>query len=111
MEYDYSKIIGLPDFDKRVSLISSWKGQIAYCHKKKVKDPYFGLLALEWQKKIDKCLEGLPLAECQGKVAVKGKKPFTKKQRLAYKKEHQKEIREFRQKQKRLNEERNKNVK
>lgn len=85
--YDVSKIQNLPDYNKRINLIKSWEGQIKRCFKKEAKDPYYGLLAAEWQKKIDKCLEGLPLNEVQGKVKVKGKKPFTKKQRVAYKKE------------------------
>lgn len=81
------KIKSLSDYEKRVALIQSWQGQIDYCQKKKVKDPYFELLAQEWQKKIDLCLSGAPLSECQGKVKVKDKKPMTKKQRVAYKKE------------------------
>lgn len=86
-EYDFSKIANLPDFAKRVALVKSWAGQINRCLKKDAKDPYFGELAVEWQRKIDKCLNGDPLSECQGKVKVKGRKPFTKKQRLAYKAE------------------------
>lgn len=89
-EYDFNKIKNLPDYNKRVNLIKSWAGQINRCLKKNSKDPYFGQLALEWQKKIDKCLNGDPLGECQGKVKVNGKKPFTKKQRLAYKAEQKK---------------------
>lgn len=80
------RIKHLPDYEKRVALIKSWQGQINRCLKKKEKDPYFGFLAEEWQKKIDKCLAGLPLSEVQGKVKVKGKRPFTKKERVAYKK-------------------------
>lgn len=68
------KIRNLSDYEKRVALIQSWQGQINYCRKKKVKDPYFELLEQEWQKKIDLCLAGVPLNECQGKVKVKGLK-------------------------------------
>lgn len=89
-DYDFSKIEGLPDYQKRVNLVKSWHGQIVRCEKKNEKDPYYHLLALEWRKKIDKCLSGAPLSECQGKVVVKGKKPFTKKQRLKYKEEKKK---------------------
>lgn len=85
--YDFSKIENLPDYNKRVNLIKSWQGQIGRCQKKGEKDPYFFELAESWQKKIDLCLAGAPLEECQGKVKVKGRKPFTKKQRLRYMKE------------------------
>lgn len=91
--YDFSLIENLPDYEKRVNLIKSWAGQISRCQKKKEKDPYFGSLSLEWQKKIDMCLAGEPLSKCQGKVKVAGKKPFTKKQRLAYKEQKKKEKR------------------
>lgn len=87
LDYDFSKIENLPDYEKRINLIKSWQGQVNKCLRKEVKDPYFGLLAKEWQKKIDGCLEGKPLEEVQGKVKVKGHKPFTKKQRVKYKKE------------------------
>lgn len=86
-ELDFSTIEHLDDYEKRVNLIKSWNGQINRCQKKGLKDPYYFSLAEEWQKKIDKCLAGLPLKEVQGKVKVKGKKPMTKKQRVAYKKE------------------------
>lgn len=88
---DFSVIEHLPDYQKRVNLIKAWNGQIERCLKKESKDPYFGFLAKEWQKKIDKCLAGEPLESCQGKVKVKGKKPFTKKQRVAYKKAKKKQ--------------------
>lgn len=72
---DYSKIENLPDFDKRVNLIKSWAGQVDKCMRKGKKDPYYYDLAAEWQKKINKCLAGLPLSEVQGKVKVRnGKK-------------------------------------
>lgn len=90
--YNYEQIKNLSDYEKRVALIQSWQGQINYCQKKKAKDPYFEFLAQEWQKKIDLCLAGAPLSECQGEVKVKGKKPMTKKQRIAYKKEQKAKI-------------------
>lgn len=84
---DFDKIKNLPDYEKRVNLIKSWEGQRLRCLKKEAKDPYFGELAKEWQKKINRCLSSEPLSQVQGKVKVKGKKPFTKKQRVAYKKQ------------------------
>lgn len=87
MENEFKCIAHLPDYDKRVQLIKSWRGQVNKCKRKTVKDPYYGELALEWQKKVDRALAGEPLNEVQGKVKVKGKKPMTKKQRVKYKKE------------------------
>lgn len=106
MNLDFSKIKDLPDYQERVSLAKSWAGQVDKCKRKQnLQDPYYGALALAWEEKIAKILSGVPLSECKGKVKVKGQKPMTKKQRIAWKQENKAEIREFRKKVQKTNEE------
>lgn len=85
------------DYLQRRSLFLSWTGQADKCIRKgNLQDPYYHALFLEWIKKAEMLLDGKPLKDCKGKVKVKGKKPMVKKQRLKWKAEHKKEIREYR---------------
>lgn len=98
-----------PDYEKRLGLFRSWLGQADKCQRKsKLQDPYYEALGLQWLAKCEKLLEGVPVEEVKGKVRVVGKKPMSKKQRLAWKAEHKQEIRTFRRQVQRENEERQK---
>lgn len=93
------------DYTKRRALFLSWTGQADKCIRKGfLQDDYYHALFLEWCKKAEKLLEGVPLEECKGKVKVKGQKPRQKKQRLKWKAEHKKEIRAYRAELKERNE-------
>lgn len=93
------------DYTQRRSLFLSWLGQADKCLRKGyLQDEYYHALFWEWIKKAEKLLDGVPLEECKGKVIVKGKKPMEKKQRIKWKAEHKKEIRQYRQKLKEENE-------
>lgn len=95
-----------PDADIRLNLLLSWAGQADKCiRKSKLQDPYYLDLAEAWLAKCEKLLEGVPVEEVKGKVRVAGKKPMSKKQRIAWKTEHKQEIRSFRKQVQRENEE------
>lgn len=96
-----------PDYTERLGLFRSWVGQADKCiRKSKLQDPYYLDLAKAWLAKCEKLLEGVPVEEVKGKVHVAGKKPMSKKQRIAWKTEHKQEIRSFRKQIQKENEER-----
>lgn len=86
------------DCDKRVSLFKSWLGQADKCIRKgNLQDPYYFSLCDLWLNKCELLLDGEPIEKAKGKVKVKGAKPMSKKQRIAWKQDKKKELREYRQ--------------
>lgn len=87
------------DCDKRISLFKSWLGQADKCIRKgNLQDPYYHDLCFEWLKKCELLLDGEPIEKAKGKVKVKNAKPMNKKQRIAWKQDKKKELREYRKK-------------
>lgn len=85
------------DYSERRNLFLSWIGQADKCIRKgNLQDPYYFALCEQWLIKCEKLLEGKPLAECKGKVKVKGAAPMTKKQRIKWKAGRKSELRAYR---------------
>lgn len=109
LELNFDKIRNLPDFQERVNLCKSWVGQAEKCQRKgHLQDEYYFALGQAWMEKVNKLLEGYPLEECKGKIKVKGAKPMSKKQRVAWKKENKSTIKAYRKKVQADNERRQK---
>lgn len=98
-----------PDHMERKNLFRSWIGQADKCLRKGyLQDDYYHALMLAWLDKCEMLLEGKPLEECKGKIKIKGQKPRSKKQRIAWKAERKEEIRAYRREVQRRNNERQK---
>lgn len=102
-DYDFSKIKDRSDYPERLQLIRSWLGQLNFCvckaapraqkridtNRRVKRDQHLCLnhwcnLALAWEDKINRCLEGEPLETIKGKVKVETSMPPSMKHSARY---------------------------